>query len=286
VTQEAVVPQVALTPATPSNTTPAPEPSTAAVAIAQTTPPATEARLEPEPAMTASATPAVEPLALVAPTVTPETVAPTEERLPSGNQAADPPTSSDSAVAALDPATQAGSQSLLLEAQEDGSTGAVPFSGSVDWSKGTDETGAPTLVGKAKIPARNLEVDVLIRKNSDPSLPASHLMEINFTVSDTFIGGSIAHLPGVLLKNEELVQGTPLAGASARVVGNQFLFALSARPEDSASNYELLISRKWIDLAIIYATGKRAIITLEKDPAADEMFRDVFAAWTATASAQ
>jgi hypothetical protein len=283
VTQEAVVPQVSLTPATPNSTTP--EPSTAAVTIAQT-PPATEARLAAEPTMTANTTPAIEPLALVAPTVTPETVAPTEERLPDGNQATDPPTSAEAAVAALDPASQAGSQSLLLEAQEDGTTGAVPFSGSVEWSKGTDETGAPTLVGKASIPARNLEVDVLIRKNSDPSLPASHLMEINFTVSDTFIGGSIAHLPGVLLKDEELVQGKPLAGASARVVGNQFLFALSARPEDSASNYELLISRKWIDLAIIYATGRRAIITLEKDAAADQMFRDVFAAWTATASAQ
>ena len=46
----------------------------------------------------------------------------------------------------------------------------------------------PTLIGKAIIPARNLSVDVLIRKNSDPSLPASHLMEINFRVSDTFIG--------------------------------------------------------------------------------------------------
>ena len=80
-------------------------------------------------------------------------------------------------------------------------TGAVPFSGSIEWSKGTDEMGLPTLIGKASIPARNLSVDVLIRKNSDTSLPASHLMEINFTVSETFIGGSIAGLPGVLLKN-------------------------------------------------------------------------------------
>jgi hypothetical protein len=120
---------------------------------------------------------------------------------------------------------------------------------------------------------------VLIRKNSDPSLPASHLMEINFTVSDSFIGGSVAGLPGVLLKNEELVQGAPLVGASARVVGNSFLFALSASPQDSAANNELLTTRKWIDLAIIYATGKRAIITLEKDEAADKMFREVFAAW-------
>ena len=129
-------------------------------------------------------------------------------------------------------------------------------------------------------------MDVLIRKNSDPSLPASHLMEINFRVSDTFIGGSVAGLPGVLLKNEELVQGTPLVGASARVVGNSFLFALSASPEDLSNNNSLLTTRKWIDLAVIYATGKRAIITLEKDATAEAMFNEVFAAWGQTASVE
>jgi hypothetical protein len=211
--------------------------------------------------------------------------APAEERL-TGEPAA---TSSDAtnaaeAVASLDPANIAGSQSLLLEASDNGTTGAVPFSGTIEWSKGKDETGLPTLVGHASIPARNLGVDVLIRKNSDTSLPASHLMEINFRVNDSFIGGSVAGLPGVLLKNEELVQGTPLVGASARVVGNSFLFALSAAPEDLSQNTSLLTERKWIDLALIYATGKRAIITLEKDATADSLFKEVFAAWGQTAS--
>lgn len=235
--------------------------------------------------------PTVDTAALPAPPSA-ETVAPlalqsdsgagkTEARL--GSDAAAPQTAQDATVAAIDPASVAGSQSLLLEAQDNGTTGAVPFSGTVDWSKGTDENGQPTLVGKASIPARNLQVEVLIRKNSDPQLPASHLMEINFTVSDSFIGGSIAGLPGVLLKDEELTQGTPLVGASARVVGNSFLFALSAAPEDATANTKLLTDRKWIDLALIYASGKRAIITLEKDDKAEKMFQDVFAAWGKTA---
>jgi hypothetical protein len=236
--------------------------------------------------------PTVDTAALPAPPSA-ETVAPlalqsdsgagkTEARL--GSDAAAPQTAQDATVAAIDPASVAGSQSLLLEAQDNGTTGAVPFSGTVDWSKGTDENGQPTLVGKANIPARNLQVEVLIRKNSDPQLPASHLMEINFTVSDSFIGGSIAGLPGVLLKDEELTQGTPLVGASARVVGNSFLFALSAAPEDTTANTKLLTDRKWIDLALIYASGKRAIITLEKDDKAQKMFQDVFAAWGKTAN--
>ncbi len=230
-------------------------------------------RLATDVAAAEPAAPAVQPLALQSPAGDIKT----EERLGASTEAG----TAEQAVAAIDPSSVAGSQSLLLEASDNGTTGAVPFSGTVDWSKGVDETGLPTLVGKASIPARNLSVEVLIRKNSDPSLPASHLMEINFTVSDSFIGGSIAGLPGVLLKNEELVQGAPLVGASARVVGNSFLFALSATAEDSAANSNLLTTRKWMDLALIYASGKRAIITLEKDAAAQALFTEVFAAWGA-----
>ncbi|HHY49843.1 MAG TPA: hypothetical protein GYA10_08865, partial [Alphaproteobacteria bacterium] len=252
------------TPATGPGNTAAPEQQAPAAELA------TEERLTPDPALTGS-----EPLALAA------TPAPAnEERLSTDAAEA----TAEAAVGAVDPASVAGSQSLLLEASDDGTTGAVPFSGTVEWTRGTDEMGQPTLVGKANIPARNLSVDVLIRKNADPSLPASHLMEINFHVTDSFIGGSIAGLPGVLLKNEELVQGTPLVGASARVVGNSFLFALSASPEDLANNSQLLTGRKWMDLALIYATGKRAIITLEKDSDAQNLFAEVFADWTKTAS--
>ena len=227
-------------------------------------------RLATEVATADTAAPSVEPLALQSPTD-----GKTEERLGGATETG----TAEQAVAAIDPSTVAGSQSLLLEASDNGTTGAVPFSGTVDWSKGADETGLPTLIGKATIPARNLSVELLIRKNSDPSLPASHLMEINFSVSDSFIGGSIAGLPGVLLKNEELVQGAPLVGASTRVVGNSFLLALSSTPEDLTANVNLLTTRKWMDLALIYASGKRAIITLEKDAAAQALFTDVFANW-------
>lgn len=199
-----------------------------------------------------------------------------EERLP--GQAANTPAIDDPG-ASVDPAVLAGSQSLLLEASATGTTGAVPFSGTVEWREGVDELGLPTLIGHASIPARNLGVDLTIRKNSDPSLPASHLMEVDFQVSDTFIGGTVANLPGVLLKDEELVPGTPLVGASARVVGNSFLFALSASPTDTTANIDLLENRKWMDLAVVYGTGRNAIITLEKDEAAQALFEKVFGAW-------
>lgn len=190
---------------------------------------------------------------------------------------AEPDKSSDAGTATTSIGTS--DKALLLEASDDGKTGAVPFAGTVVWSKGVDETGNPTLVAKATIPERNMSLDLLIRKNSDEKLPASHLMEVNFGFSGAFTGGSIAGLPGVLLKNEELVQGKALVGASARVVGNSFLFALSASDEDQAANTELLATRNWMDVALIYASGKRAIVTLRIDDAARLLFTEALAVW-------
>jgi hypothetical protein len=200
----------------------------------------------------------------------------TEERL-SGSDTTIAAT--DDPAASVDPANLAGNQSLLLEASADGRSGAVPFSGTVEWSEGTDEIGGPTLIGRASIPARNLGVSLTIRRNNDPVLPASHLMEISFDVPDTFIGGSVATLAGVLLKDQELVPGTALTGAAARVVGNSFLFALSANEADVAANTRLLDQRRWIDLAVVYGTGRNAILTLEKDEEAQVLFDRVLAAW-------
>ncbi|MNI97872.1 hypothetical protein D3C73_1566010 [compost metagenome] len=62
-------------------------------------------------------------------------------------------------------------------------------------------------------------------------------------------------------------------------MGNSFLFALSASPDDQTTNSQLLESRRWLDLAIVYGTGRNAILTLEKDQEAQALFSEVFAAW-------
>ena len=282
VSDQASKPQQTNTATAPAASTPAPNAGNTEAATS--TAPQAADQLSAAPAQPAPLAPTK---AATTPTASAEPSAQTAGEAPKSEDRLTQTTTADANSATADAgkpaggatAAPAGSQSLLLEAAQDGTTGAVPFSGTVEWSKGTDEMGQPTLVGKANIPARNLGVSVLVRRNTDPTLPASHLMEINFTVTDSFIGGAISGLPGVLLKNEELVQGTALAGASARVVGNSFLFALSASPADIASNKDLLTSRKWMDLAIIYATGKKAIITLEKDDKAEQLFNDVFTAW-------
>ena len=42
---------------------------------------------------------------------------------------------------------------------------------------------------------------------------------------------------------------------------------------------DLLDTRRWLDLAIVYGTGRNAILTLEKDEEAQALFDTVLAAW-------
>lgn len=210
-----------------------------------------------------------------------ETPSATEEpATPSEPQATVEPTTEP----LVEPALTEGSRSILLEEQGAGASGPAPFSGSVAWTREVDELGLPVIRARADIPARNLTVDVLIRKNSDETLPASHLIEIDFSVLDSFVG-NVASLPGVLLKDEELAQGRPLVGASARVFDNSFLFALSAEPADLEANRALLRNQAWLDLPMVYSTGRRAILTLEKGEEGTAIFQSVMDAWKSAAPA-
>jgi hypothetical protein len=170
-------------------------------------------------------------------------------------------------------------RSLLLEATENNAGNAVPITGTVSWSRVVEEGGVPALAGEADIPDGNLHVHVTIRRNDDQSLPASHIIEVSFEPSAGFRGGSIADLPAVLLKSDETQRGEPLAGASVRYADNGFLLALSGFPQDVPGNASLLASHKWLDIAVTYATGQRAIISMEKDALAMRLFTDVLVEW-------
>jgi hypothetical protein len=177
------------------------------------------------------------------------------------------------------PPANADGRVLLLEASESGTTGAKPYSGIVSWTYGSDQRGIPVLMASIYVAERGLGMSMLIRRNDDNSVPADILIEMQFDVGGSLKEPTVAGVPGVLLKDEQLVQGTPLTGASARVLTNSFLFALSATETDAAANHQLLSALKWIDVALIYDTGRRAILTIERTPAVIRMFGDAMQSW-------
>ena len=148
--------------------------------------------------------------------------------------------------------------------------------GTVVWSEGRDPAG-PTILAEVAVPERDLAVKLVIRRNDDASLPIDIIIELAFE------GPSIKEVTGVLTKTERQAMGTPLQGASARIVGNDFLFAVSSAEDDLATSVRLLRERQWLDVAMTYDDGTRATLTLEKTEEVDELFRRALTQWASAA---
>ncbi len=156
--------------------------------------------------------------------------------------------------------------------------------GSAIWRTETVSPGpglAPELAVRAdvEIPDRKMTVTWSLRRNTDQALPASHTIEIMFKLPPDFPGGGIANVPGILMKQSEQARGTPLAGLAVKVTNGFFLVGLSAVEADMQRNVQLLKERPWFDIPIVYTTGGRAILAMEKGPPGEKAFAEAFAAW-------
>jgi len=158
------------------------------------------------------------------------------------------------------------------------------YVGSALWRTETVSPGpglAPELAVRAdiEIPERKLRMTWSLRRNTDKALPASHTIEIMFTLPADFPEGGIGNVPGVLLKQDEQARGVPLAGLAVKVTNGYFLIGLSAVDVDQQRNIQLLKERDWFDIPVVYTSGKRAILAMEKGTPGARAFEEAFRAW-------
>jgi hypothetical protein len=205
---------------------------------------------------------------------------PQQDQTP-GQQTQTPPAAGGAAPQQNAPAV---AQRVVLYEEDSNNPQGRQFVGSAVWRTETVSPGsglAPELEVRADItiPDRNMTVTWTLRRNTDQALPASHTVEIMFNLPSDFPGGGIANVPGVLMKDSEQARGVPLAGLAVKVTNGFFLIGLSAVPADVQRNVDLLKTRPWFDIPIVYNNGGRAILAMEKGPPGDRAFADAFAAW-------
>ncbi len=130
-----------------------------------------------------------------------------------------------------------------------------------------------------EIPEQKISARWSLRRNDDKALPASHTVEVMFTLPPDFPHGGITNIPGVLMKQSESTRGVPLAGLAVKVTTNFFLIGLSSVEADRARNIQLLKERAWFDIPVVYDDGRRAIIAIEKGTPGERAFTRAFEAW-------
>ncbi|MDQ0457100.1 hypothetical protein [Rhizobium paknamense] len=181
-------------------------------------------------------------------------------------------------------------QKAYLYEERLGQTTPTTIQGYILWSevKETGDNGRaePVIQGKLTIPDRSLTALITFKRNTDSSLPASHLLEVVFSTGDKFDGGSIDSVQRVTMKRNEQDRGDPIVAVPAKITDDTFMIAFNDFAEVVARNVDLLRSRDWIDIPVTYRNGRRALITLDKGATGKPIFENVIKEWVALGGTQ
>jgi hypothetical protein len=209
--------------------------------------------------------------------------------LPEAASAA-PQLASQSAMPAEAPAPPlpAGTQRASLYEETPGGQGKR-YDGTVTWRlepvHGT-ASNAPgfTVVAQVKVPERPLDLTMSIRHNLDPTLPATHTIELNFDIPADSTTGSVTDMVGVMMKPDQEAAGQHLAASRVKVREGFFILGLSALDADARHNTDLLRNRPWFGIPIRYKNGGRAVAVIEKGETGDRAFAEAFTRWNVEAA--
>ena len=121
--------------------------------------------------------------------------------------------------------------------------------------------------------------ELILRKNRDPALPASHTIEARFETNEKSVNGKIRDMGLPEMRIEEGQRGVPLAGLPVPVMENLVLIGLSNLPADVERNLDLLKTRNWFAVLVRFTNSKRALILFEKGPPGESVMQDAMKAW-------
>ena len=130
-----------------------------------------------------------------------------------------------------------------------------------------------------EIPDAGLNLDFTIRRNTDSAFPASHIIGLRFTSSGDPATQAIKEVGVPQLKTEEGERGAPLSAINSALGDNLFVAALSNVPVEVDRNVDLILNRSWIDVPVLFTSGRRGIITFEKGVSGSQTLADAFGRW-------
>jgi hypothetical protein len=157
------------------------------------------------------------------------------------------------------------------------------YSGSVLWR--LENTGGadggqlrPAIRGEVDFPDPKVKATILIQKNLDQALSASHTISIAFK----FLGGDVKgvkQIGNVEFRRPDAQRGQPVAGIPVPINESNFLIGLVRGPAE-ARNVQLLRTPAIIDIPLKLSDDRLATMNLEKGSSGDRVFSDALDAWS------
>ena len=170
----------------------------------------------------------------------------------------------------------------ILSEEDPGNPIGNNFIGTVRWrvEKADSESKSESqhqLRAEIVIPQRRLSASLAIRLNLDQALPASHIAELTFDLPADGPQGGVATVRGILVKQNAGLRGRAVPGVAARL--RPGIFAIAYPDNQVEETTELLYSRRWLEIAIIFVDGRRALLEIDKDVSGAAAFKQAFSLW-------
>ncbi len=156
--------------------------------------------------------------------------------------------------------------------------------GSVVWTSIPATAGQPATVGvkaEADIPDLKMHAIMTIRKNSDPSLPATHTIDLRVTFGDGAEIKGIKDMRVPMMRRDDPPAQDSLSGVRVKISDGYFLVGLNRADADAAHNVDLIASRAWFDFPMLLNDDRIAKLTFEKGADGERILNDALAAWKA-----
>jgi hypothetical protein len=172
---------------------------------------------------------------------------------------------------------------LLVDAPDEAQR-VRTYVGNVVWrldnvSRGPGQPLAIGVRAELDLPDAKLKAVVLIQKNTDDTLPASHTIEVRFTPAEGGPIPGVAQISTPQMRKEDTPAGDALTGVPAPILRNFFLVGLTRGDAAAARNIDLIRTRGWIDIPMLLSDQRIAKITFEKGAAGERVINEALEAW-------
>jgi len=243
--------------------------------------PPVEAKQLAPPKPSAKIAERVEPAAPAAPAVKPQAGQPNAQGATGPATATPPAPEAANPPATPAPAATAGRAAMLVAAADNPQKPVVSL-GSTTWSLIPAAPNQPATVAvkaEADIPDLKMHATMTLRKNTDPTLQATHTIDLKFSFAP---GAPITGFKDVGLpqmRKEDSTAAEALTSVKVKISDTYFLIALAKGENDTARNLDLMKTRAWFDFPLLLNDNRIAKIVFQKSPEGQAMLEKAFEAW-------
>jgi hypothetical protein len=173
-------------------------------------------------------------------------------------------------------------RAAMLIASPDNPQKPVVNLGSTVWSTIPPAPGQPATVAvkaEADIPDLKMHATMVLRKNTDPTLEASHTIDLKFAFAE---GAPVTGFKDVGLPQMRRLDSTAsetLNSVKVKISDDYFLVALAKSDQDLARNLDLMKTRAWFDFPLLLNDDRIAKLVFQKSADGEAMLEKAFEAW-------